>query len=140
MLCDISHNGINEEQVGGQPAWVARHNACRLEPGRPTLVAGSYDVPSYLGLGLDGMAGQLHSYDHGAGNLIDHYRARGSLKSVAGSVLRIRMSRGRNGRLESRSQLPLRSSEPIDRLMNCLEKSRVMRPVVRLRPLGNFKN
>lgn len=140
LLCDISHNGISEERRDGRSEWVARHNACRLSPGRPTLVAGSYDVPSYLGLGLDGDGGRFHSYDHGAGNLIDHYRTHGLLRPVEGSVLRFRATRGRNGGIEKRYQMSLSSSEPIDRVMECLERQHVMRPVVRLRPLGNFKN
>lgn len=140
LLCDISHNGIQEERWNGDSAWIARHNACRLAPGRPTIVAGSYDVPSYLGLGLDGARGRYHSYDHGAGHLIDHYRTHGLLRPVSGSVHRFRMTRGRNGTLERRVEMSQSSSEPIDRLMECLERHDVMRPVVRLRPLGNFKN
>jgi tRNA-splicing ligase RtcB len=140
LLCDISHNGIQEENWNGAPAWVARHNACRLTPGRPTLVAGSFDVPSYLGLGLDGAGGRFHSYDHGAGNLIEHYRAQGRLRPVAGGVHRFRMTRGKHARLERRREVPLSTSEPIDRLMDCLVEHRVMSAVVKLRPLGNFKN
>ena len=139
LLCDISHNGVHREDVEGESMWVARHNACRLEPGRLTLVAGSYDVPSYLGIGADD-GGRFHSYDHGAGNLIDHYRSHGLLRPVAGSVLRFKGTRGRKGGLTDRYSMSLSSSEPIDRLMECLEQNRVMRSAVRLRPLGNFKN
>lgn len=140
LLCDISHNGIQEERRNGASSWIARHNACRLTPGRPTLVAGSYDVPSYLGLGGSGAGGTYHSYDHGAGNLIDEYRTHGRLRPVAGSVHRFRMTRGAKAKLERRWQMSLSSSEPIDRLMECLETHDVMRPVIKLRPLGNFKN
>jgi RNA-splicing ligase RtcB len=140
LFCDISHNGIREETQDGGSVWVARHNACRLQPGRPTLVAGSYDVPSYLGIGADGAGGRFHSYDHGAGNLIDEYRAHDQLSSAPGHVLRFRGTRGRNGAIVSRSAVTLRSAEPIDRLMSCLERHDVMRSVVRLRPLGTFKN
>jgi tRNA-splicing ligase RtcB len=140
LFCDIAHNGIYRENVGGQPAWVARHNACRLNPGGPTIVAGSYDVPSYLGIGGDGMKGQLHSYDHGAGNLIEEYRASGRLDPAEGSLTRFVMTRGRNSRIVLREERPLRSSEPIDRLMECLERNQVMRSVIRLRPIGNLKN
>ena len=140
LLCDISHNGIQEERRDGTRHWIARHNACRLAPNRPTLVAGSYDVPSYLGLGAEGASGRFHSYDHGAGNLIDEYRKHGRLRPVAGSVHRFRMSRGKNGDLLRQDQMSLSASEPIDRLMECLERHDVMRSVVKLRPLGNFKN
>ncbi|MBI3607789.1 MAG: RtcB family protein [Nitrospirae bacterium] len=140
LFCDIPHNGIWEEMVEGKRAWVARHNACRLVPDRPTIVAGSFDVPSYLGVGADGTEGRYHSYDHGAGNLIEVARRSNRLPTAEGSVTRFRMTRGRKGAVLKREEVPARSSDPIDRLMGCLERHRIMRPVVKLRPVGNLKN
>ncbi len=140
LFCDISHNGVTEGGSLKRLSWVARHNACRLEPGKPTIVAGSCDVPSYLGIGGEEVSPRLNSYDHGAGNLIDSYREADRLEPAAGSVARFRMSRGRQATIRSRKEIPLRSSEPIDRLMECFEQKGIMRPVVRLRPLGNLKN
>jgi tRNA-splicing ligase RtcB len=140
LRCDVSHNGIGEEDLLSERVWMARHNACRLEPGMPTIVAGSYDVPSFVGIGGDGHGGRLHSYDHGAGNLIEQYRAAGRLEPGAGSVVRLKLSRGRNARVLARREVPCSSPEPIERLMECLERNRITRPVVRLRPIGNLKN
>lgn len=140
LLCDVSHNGISQEVVDGDDAWVARHNACRLVSGKPTIVAGSYDVPSYLGIGLSGMNGRYHSYDHGAGSLIEEQRRSGRLAIAPGAMVRHVMTRGRRARLVAREEFPMRSSAPIDRLMSCLQDADVMRPVIRLRPLGNLKN
>jgi len=55
-------------------------------------------------------------------------------------VERFRMTRGRSARMARHDQVPVRSSEPIDRLMDCFEQRGMMHPVVRLRPLGNLKN
>lgn len=140
LFCDITHNGAAETSSADGFSWIARHNACPLEAGRPTIVAGSCDVASYLGIGLGGGNPRLNSYDHGAGNLIEHYREAGRLSEVEGSVLRFRMTRGKKGVLRSRKQVPLRTSEPIDRLMQCFEQHGMMRPVLRLRPIGNLKN
>jgi len=140
VFCDISHNGVTEESRNGGLSWVARHNACRLKPGSPTIVAGTYDVPSYLGIGGNGRGGRLHSYDHGGGHLIDGYRRRALLPATDGHVLRVRMTRGRNAQIVNQEEVPMRVSEPMERLMGCLEQHDVMRPVVRLRPLGNLKN
>lgn len=140
LFCDITHNGAAESTTSDGFTWVARHNACPLEAGRPTIVAGSCDVPSYVGIGCEGAGRRLDSYDHGAGNLIEHYREAGRLTEAPGSVLRFRMTRGRRATLRSRKEIPLRTSEPIDRLMECFEQHGMMRPVLRLRPLGNLKN
>lgn len=140
LFCDISHNGVAEERTEGGIECVARHNACRLESGTPTIVAGSHDVPSYLGIGGDRIEARLDSYDHGAGHLIDRYREADRLPVATGVVERFRMTRGRGARILRHDQAPLRSPEPIERLMECFEQRRMMRPVVRLRPLGNLKN
>jgi tRNA-splicing ligase RtcB len=140
LFCDITHNGAAESSGPDGFSWVARHNACPLEAGRPTIVAGSCDVASYLGIGEEGAGTRLNSYDHGAGNLIEHYRDEGRLAQVPGSVLRFRMTRGRQAVVKSRKEIPLRTSEPIDRLMACFRQHGMMRPVLKLRPLGNLKN
>ena len=140
LLCDIAHNGVYEERYNGGSAWVARHNACGLAPDRPTIVAGSYDIPSYLGIGTGNGDPRLHSYDHGAGHLIDEYREAGRLETGPGAVLRMRMTRGRDGRMVKCEAVALHKSEPIDRLMECLERNHIMQTVARLRPIGNLKN
>ena len=140
LFCDISHNGVAEHRTAAGIECVARHNACRLESGRPTIVAGAWDVPSYLGMSGHGSDPRLDSYDHGAGHLIETYREANRLPETAGRVERFRMTRGRNARMVRHDQVPVRSSEPIDRLMDCFEQRGRMHPVVRLRPLGNLKN
>ncbi len=140
LFCDISHNGVAERPADSGIQCVARHNACALESGRPTIVAGSHDVPSYLGIAADRIETRLDSYDHGAGHMIERYRETGRLPAASGRVARFRMTRGRNARILRHEQAPVRSAEPIRRLMECFEQHSMMRPVVRLRPLGNLKN
>ena len=140
LLCDVSHNGIFEEQRDGGRCWVARHNACRLEPGRPAIVAGAWDVPSQLGIGEAGAGDGLHSYDHGAGHLIERARAARQLGATRDTVLRLRMTRGRGARVLGRESVPVLSAGPLDGLMECFADRQLMRSVVRLRPIGNFKN
>ena len=140
LVCDISHNGITEETLGGERAWVARHNACRLAPERPTIVAGAWDVPSWMGVGVSDSHGRMHSYDHGAGHLIETARAEGRLSPMREMVLRVRMTRGKNARVTGSRQVAVMRPGPIDALMSRLEERELMRPVVRLRPIGNLKN
>ena len=140
LLCDISHNGITEETIGGEQRWVARHNACRLVTGKPTLVAGAWDVPSYLGLGVSDSDGEMHSYDHGAGHLIEGARESGRMAPTRDTVTRVRMTRGRGASVTSSRSVTLLAPGPLDSLMQLLTEKNLMRPVVRLRPIGNLKN
>src|SRR5262249_4502926 len=140
LLCDISHNGITEETLGGERAWVARHNACRLGPGRPAIVAGAWGVPSYLGSGVSDAGGRMHSYDHGAGQLIERARAEGRMSPTRDTVLRMRMTRGRRARVVGCRHVTTMRSTPIDALMDRFAEQDLLRAVVRLRPIGNLKN
>ena len=140
LFCDVSHNSLLEEEVGGRTAWVARHNACRLEAGRPTIVAGSCDIPSYIGIGGEGVSDRLHSYDHGAGHIIEGYRQAVRLSATRDVVTRLRMTRGRRGRRVVQEDIPGQSSRPIDSLMESFQRIGMMDSVLRLRPIGNLKN
>jgi RNA-splicing ligase RtcB len=140
LLCDIAHNGVVEEPWGEGTAWVARHNACRVAPRAPAIVAGAHDVPSFIGCGAIDPPRDLHSYDHGGGNLIDTWRQAGRLQATYRSTTRVRTSRGRTGALLSRQTLPVRSAAPVEGLMRCLEQNGIVHPVARLRPLATLKN
>ena len=140
LLCDVQHNSIAPETHDGHAVWVARHNACRLEPDRPAIVAGAHDVESFLAWGGTPLERELHSYDHGAGHLIERWRRRRPHVRGGGQCLRVEMARGNRGGLRSRAELPLASPEPIVDLMECLERHGILRPAVRLRPLATLKN
>ena len=139
LLCDVPHNGLREEPWEDGTAWVARHNACRVTPRAPAIVAGMYDVPSYVGVGGTSAPPELHSYDHGAGNLIDERRAANTLHPSSGSALRVKMKRGTR-HVQAADTLPLRTSAPIDELITVLSQHDMVQPVVKLRPLGTLKN
>jgi tRNA-splicing ligase RtcB len=140
LLFDVSHNGITHEVLGGEERWVARHNACRLVPGSPTIVAGAWDVPSYLGVGVSDSGGRLHSYDHGAGHLIEEARDAGRMAPTRDTVTRIRMTRGRDAQVTGSRCVTVLDPGPLDQLMNRLAQDGLMRAAVRLRPIGNLKN
>ena len=140
LLSDVSHNGVTEETLGAERAWVARHNACRLVPMQPTIVAGAWDVPSFVGVGVSDSDGRMHSYDHGAGHLIETARAAGRLVPTGDRVTRVRMTRGRGASVVSAREVAVMNADPIEALMERLAEQHIMRPVVRLRPIGNLKN
>jgi RNA-splicing ligase RtcB len=140
LLCDTAHNGVFEEPWGDGTAWVARHNACRVTPGAPAIVAGASDVPSYLARSTVDGPPELHSHDHGAGHLIETARRQGRMPREGGLTTRVHMSRGPRGRVRSVNRIPVLTSEPVDRLMTCFALNDVMQPVVRLRPAGTLKN
>lgn len=140
LLCDIAHNSLVEEPWGDGTAWVARHNACRVAPRAPAIVAGDCDVPSYIGCGAIDGPPELHSYDHGAGHIIETWRAAGRLQSTYRTTQKVRLERGRGGAVRSRETVPVRTAAPVQELVGCLDRNRIVHPVARLRPIATLKN
>jgi RNA-splicing ligase RtcB len=144
LLRDIPHNSLGEEQRDDGTVWVARHNACRWQADRPAFIAGAHDVPSYLALGRRGAAPEFHSYDHGAGQLIEAQRRGNRLTPTRDTTLRMTLTRGgsRDGSSAVRAleMLPVVSAEPIERVLDGYEQRGTLTRVARLRPLGTLKN
>jgi len=140
LLCDIPHNSLVEEARPDGNVWVARHNACRWQPDRPAFIAGAHDVPSYLAIGRAGGAPELHSYDHGAGQLIEARRREQRLASTRDATLRMTLARGGPGVVRAVEILPVRSARPIERVLDGYEQRGTLSRVARLRPLATLKN
>jgi RNA-splicing ligase RtcB len=79
LVVDTVHNSIYEESVGGEPAIVHRHNACRIFPaealaghpafaetGQPLLLPGTNRTSSYMCLPSARAAAALHTVCHTA--------------------------------------------------------------------------
>ena len=140
LLCDIPHNSLVEEPGEDGPVWVARHNACRRQADRPAFIAGAHDVPSYLAIGRAGAPPELHSYDHGAGQLIEAHRRARQLATSRDATLRLTLTRGPRGAVRALELTPVRSAQPIERLLDAYEQRGALTRVARLRPLGTLKN
>ena len=145
LLCDVAHNTLDQELREDGPVWVARHNACRRRPDRPAFIAGAHDVPSYLALGRAGGAAEVHSYDHGVGELIEARRREHRLGATRDATLRMTMARGERG--DNRASavraveiVPVRSALPVERVLDGYEQRGTLTRVARLRPLGTLKN
>ena len=144
LLCDIPHNSLAEEQRPDGAVWVARHNACRCLPDRAAYIAGAHDVPSYLAIGQAGGPPALHSYDHGAGQLIEAHRREHRLTATRDATFRMTLARGRartgGGAVRAVEIAPIRSALPIECLLDAFERRGTLTRVARLRPLGTLKN
>jgi RNA-splicing ligase RtcB len=103
-------------------------------------VAGDHDVPSIIGRGGTDALPALHSYDHGAGSIIDRWRKAGRLQSTIRTTERVRLQRGPGGRVLRHETVPVRTPAPIEELMDALERHDIVHPVARMRPIATLKN
>ncbi len=145
LVVDSPHNSIYEEQVGGQQAFVHRHNSCRAYPasmmpqstafgavGQALLVPGTHRTSSYLCVATDGAEQSLYSACHGAGTLISQFESSGRSGPDARhrSTLRFRY------RQDEPTSVPQLDDRGVDEALAILTRNRLVRPVARLHPVA----
>ena len=141
LLWCVSHNHITRETVTQDPVVIARHNAARAYEGQPTVIAGSYDVPSCLGVGMDGGSRLLRSYDHGFGALIDQSTHASHRSTGFEESLIYYMKRDQHGTLKRIVHRPKRPcKEIVDQALQVLESERITRRVCHMEPLATMHN
>jgi RNA-splicing ligase RtcB len=145
LIVDSPHNSIYEERVGGEPALVHRHNACRALPperlaghpafsrtGQPLLLPGTNRTSSYLCVAGPGAAVSLYSACHGAGTIIANFEARGRSGPHPSGRTTLRFGYS-DAAPQEVSQLDDRG---VDEALAILTRHQLVRPVARMRPLA----
>jgi tRNA-splicing ligase RtcB (3'-phosphate/5'-hydroxy nucleic acid ligase) len=144
LVVDSPHNSIYEEEVGGQPAVVHRHNSCRAYPaelmpagttfaetGQAVLVPGTHRTSSYLCVGA-GSDAALNSACHGAGTVVSDFADRGisGADPKGRSTLRFRY----DGKAPAdAAQL---DDNGVNEVLSVLVRGGLVRPVARMRPFA----
>jgi tRNA-splicing ligase RtcB len=144
LVVDSPHNSIYEEEVGGEPAVVHRHNSCRAYPaammppgttfggtGQAVLVPGTHRTSSYLCV-AGGAADALYSACHGAGTVIADFAARGiSMPDPRRrSTLRFRYTDAAPAESVHLDDLG------VNEVLGVLVRDGLVRPVARMRPFA----
>jgi RNA-splicing ligase RtcB len=144
LVVDSPHNSIYEEEVGGKPAVVHRHNSCRAYPaelmprettfaetGQAVLIPGTHRTSSYLCVG-GGSAGALYSACHGAGTVVSDFAHRGLSQQDPRqrSTLRFRYDDA------APANAAHFDDKGVDEVLGVLVRGGLVRPVARMRPFA----
>jgi tRNA-splicing ligase RtcB (3'-phosphate/5'-hydroxy nucleic acid ligase) len=144
LIVDSPHNSIYEEEVGGAPAVVHRHNSCRAYPaelmprgttfaetGQAVLVPGTHRTSSYLCV-AGGSAGALYTACHGAGTVVSDFAARGisQLDPQQRSTLRFRYDD------TAPASAAHFDDKGVNEVLGVLVRGGLVRPVARMRPFA----
>ena len=145
LVVDSPHNSIYEEEVGGAPAFVHRHNACRALPaemmgshpvfsqtGQPVLLPGTNRTSSYLCVPASTAYRSLYTACHGSGSIISSFERRGlSLPDPAGRrTLRFGYSDA------APREVPHLDDNGVNEALRILTDNGLVRPVARMRPFA----
>ena len=145
LVVDSPHNSIYEEEVGGKPAFVHRHNACRAYPaalmtghpafsgtGQPLLLPGTNRTSSYLCVPGEGAHRSLYTACHGTGSIISAFERSG--RSGPDPLRRTTTRYGYGG--SAAAEVPHLDDRGVDEALAILTGHHLVRPVARMRPFA----
>ena len=145
LIVDSPHNSIYEEEVGGRPAIVHRHNSCRAYPasrmtagtafgtvGQAVLLPGTHRTSSYLCVAGDAAEQSLYSACHGAGTVIDKFAADG--ESAADHLGRC--TQRFRYREQEVASVPHLDDRGVNAALGIMVTHGLVRPVARMRPIA----
>lgn len=145
LVVDSPHNSMYEELVGGEPAFVHRHNACRAYPaslmsghaafaetGQPVLLPGTNRTSSYLCVPSDGAHRSLYTACHGTGSIISDFErsGRSGPDPQGRTTTRYRYSDA------APLEVPHLDDRGVDEGLGILVGNDLVRPVARMRPFA----
>jgi tRNA-splicing ligase RtcB len=145
LVVDSPHNSIYEEEVGGRPAFVHRHNACRAYPaammdghpafattGQPLLLPGTNRTSSYLCVPGEGAHRSLYTACHGSGSIISAFERSG--RSAPDPLGRTTARYRYDG--SAPAQIPHLDDHGVNEALGILTGHGLVRPVARMRPFA----
>jgi RNA-splicing ligase RtcB len=145
LVVDSPHNSIYEEEVGGQRAFVHRHNTCRAYPaelmtdhpvfartGQPLLLPGTNRTSSYLCVPAETAHRSLYSSCHGSGSIVSAFEKSG--RSAADPLGRTTMRYRYDG--TAPAEVPHLDDRGVDEALGILTGHGLVRPVARMRPFA----
>jgi len=145
LVVDSPHNSVYEEEVGGAPAFVHRHNACRALPahmmaghpafaqtGQPLLLPGTNRTSSYLCIPGTDVQRSLYSACHGSGSIISAFEKSG--RSSADPLKRATHRYGYRG--AAPAVVPHLDDLGVNEALGILTGHGLVKPVARMRPFA----
>ncbi len=145
LIVDSPHNTIYDEEIGGAPAVVHRHNSARAFPaskmrghrvfastGMPLLLPGTNRTSSYLCVAAEGAGQSLFSASHGTGSIITDFARRGLSGPDPQGHTTIKFGY----KDQSPAVVPHLDDNGVNEGLRILAGNQLVRPVARLRPFA----
>ncbi len=145
LIVDSPHNTIYDEEIGGAPAVVHRHNSARAFPpskmrghpvfaetGMPLLLPGTNRTSSYLCVAAEGAEQALYSACHGTGSIISDFERRGLSSQDPQGHTTLRFGY----KDTAATVVPHLDDNGVNEGLRILVTNNLVRPVARLRPFA----
>ena len=126
----IHYTIVRESREAGNRI-LHMNRTVRVFPGKPYVLSGHEDMPSYLAVGLHAGDASPHTAPFSAALYAEARRGKGHVRE-SGSVMRFA------GRNMKESRAPYYDDEAMTEVMQALEREKIAVPVARLRPLAVY--
>ena len=140
LIWNVSHNSIYREKINNKEQFVTRHNSVRIYENKPTILAGSFDVPSCIGIGCEeGNNKLMNTHDHGIGSIIARLKKENKINWTEDISKRYFFKRGIN-EIEKIKEANISDYKPIETIVEFFKKENVFRPWFYVKPIATLKN
>jgi tRNA-splicing ligase RtcB (3'-phosphate/5'-hydroxy nucleic acid ligase) len=140
LIWNVSHNSIYQETVEGRDQFVTRHNSVRTYKNTPTILAGSFDVPSCIGISHEPDNNNLlNTHDHGIGAIINRLKDLKKLKFTNRVSCRYFYKRG-SLILEDTKKSKVYNSDSIEEIAEYFDEQKLFSPWFYVHPIATLKN
>ena len=140
LIWNVSHNSIYKDSIKGDDQFVTRHNSVKIYDNKPTIIAGSFDMPSLIGIcDKPGDNILLDTHDHGIGSLINRLKEEGKLNETEEMSKRYYFIRGEST-IEKIKPAKIYDLESIVEISKYFENESVLKPWFYVTPIATLKN
>jgi len=140
LIWNVSHNSIYKDIIDGQEQFVVRHNSVRIYNNKPTILAGSYDVSSCIGISFEPDNNSLlNTHDHGIGSIVARLKDEDKIDYTDKISKRYFFKRGTDI-IEEIKETKVSDMKPIEAISEYFEKENIFRPWFYVNPIATLKN
>jgi len=140
LIWNVSHNSIYKEFVDNKEQFVTRHNSVKIYNNKPTILAGSYDVPSCIGINYPNANNDLmDTHDHGIGSIISRLKKEEKINFTEEISNRYFFKRGTKIIKKIKSS-NISDYEVIEFITEYFDKENIFRPWFYVKPIATLKN
>jgi tRNA-splicing ligase RtcB len=140
LIWNLSHNSIYRDIIDGEEQFIVRHNSVKIYDNKPTILAGSYDVPSCIGICCESDKNNLmNTHDHGIGSIINRLKDEKNIDFTEEVSRRYFFERGTD-RIVQIKEAYISDSKPIEAIAEYFEKENIFRPWFYVKPIATLKN
>lgn len=140
LIWNVSHNSIYREVVDDKLQFVTRHNSVKIYDNFPTILAGSFDMPSCIGISQCPDKNLfINTHDHGIGAIINRMKDEKKLDSTGRISSRYFYKRG-TFTLDFVKKSKVYDSKAIKEIANYFDSNNLFSPWFYVQPIATLKN